>query len=434
MTCMLLIRRCMIGVLLTAVTLELTVGALQAREPDAPPLLLIDGETLHGQLVAIDQGALTLQSPEAESPTQTLKAGEWLRWSHPVPPPPRPRVYFSASTCLVTKQDWSEKVPLRIEGEQVTIDSRLFGSVVVERQQVDSILLEAAKEPAMARRLLAEASQPNPKADRVWLLQGDLLLGKVVRFDGKQLHFSLEGQAVPIAASRIAAIAFAQPVHRPRPQSAATSLVGFADGSLLEVTHLQSNRKQLELTTVQGWHWKSRRASLLCFVQSLAPKIAYLSDLTPANYRHTPYFSLTWPLARNHALTGGPLTVVGHRYAKGLAMHSASRVVYRVPKEARQFCAEIALNDITSENSDLLQPDSLQRGSVVFRVYLYRTDAAGQGGLTSVYESPVVRGGEKPRTVRVDLAGAQAIVLVVDYADFGDEFDHANWLDARLVP
>jgi hypothetical protein len=44
-----------------------------------------------------------------------------------------------------------------------------------------------------------------------------------------------------------------------------------------------------------------------------------------------------------------------------------------------------------------------------------------------------VRGDAKPQAVSVDLRGAKGITLTVDFADRGDELDHAVWLDARLV-
>ena len=93
------------------------------------------------------------------------------------------------------------------------------------------------------------------------------------------------------------------------------------------------------------------------------------------------------------------------------------RGVYRIPQGASTFAAELALDDTAGT-----------AGSVVFRVYLVTAE-----GLKPAYESPVVRGGEPPIPVQVPLADASALVLVVDYADYGDERDHANWLDARFV-
>jgi hypothetical protein len=35
--------------------------------------------------------------------------------------------------------------------------------------------------------------------------------------------------------------------------------------------------------------------------------------------------------------------------------------------------------------------------------------------------------------VEVDLTGAKRVSLLVDFADRGDELDHVNWLDARMI-
>ena len=63
-------------------------------------------------------------------------------------------------------------------------------------------------------------------------------------------------------------------------------------------------------------------------------------------------------------------------------------------------------------------------GSVGFRVFV-------DGQVR--YASPVVRGGQAPLPISVDVAGAKRLDLVVDFADRADQVDHADWLDARLV-
>ena len=98
-------------------------------------------------------------------------------------------------------------------------------------------------------------------------------------------------------------------------------------------------------------------------------------------------------------------------------MHSTSRLVYDLRDRFRMFAAEVALDDL-----------SRGRGSVTYRVFLER-----DGAWAAAYESPIVRGGDAPLPVRVGVEGASRIALVVDYADFGDVLDRANWLNARLI-
>ena len=52
---------------------------------------------------------------------------------------------------------------------------------------------------------------------------------------------------------------------------------------------------------------------------------------------------------------------------------------------------------------------------------------------TTAYESPIIRGGEPPTPISLDLKGASRLALIVEFADRGDELDHANWLNARLL-
>ena len=105
-------------------------------------------------------------------------------------------------------------------------------------------------------------------------------------------------------------------------------------------------------------------------------------------------------------------------YDKGLGMHSPSRVVYRLDGQYVRFAAELAIDDRAGD-----------QGSVVFRIF----SEAGQGTWNEVFTSRVVRGGEAPVPISVDIRQARHIALVVEQADRGDQLDRANWLDARLV-
>jgi hypothetical protein len=135
------------------------------------------------------------------------------------------------------------------------------------------------------------------------------------------------------------------------------------------------------------------------------------------DYLHIPYLSVRWQYGRNRNLLGDRLCVQDNEYAKGLAMHSTSRLAYSLDERDLRFDALLAVDDSAG-----------QGGSVVFRVFLDRA-----GGWRSVFESPTIHGGDEPRPCSVDLTGASRIALVVDFADRADELDHADWLDARIV-
>lgn len=396
--------------LLLAFACSFAARAAIAQDTSAGTLMLAAGESVPGDVVALRDGTLTIKSDE--SPSAEYAADQWLRWNHLQPPAARPRVLFAQQSQLVAKTDWTGQVPIRIDGDLVTVASACVGEVSLAREAVRCVLLEAAKEPVLAQRLTAEADAPATD-DRVWLVEGDLLVGRVLSFDGTMLEFDFAGQTTSLLASSIAAVALAG--EQPAETQPADYLIGFEDGSVLEADELELSSGKLSLRA-SGVSLVDKSASQLVYLQRLAG-VTYLSDLEPVDFKHTPYFTIAWPLARDQALAGGVLTAGGQRYAKGLAMHSAARAVYRVPEGATSLAGELAIDDSAGGG-----------GSAVFRVYRVTAE-----GLESAFESDIVRGGEAPQPVTVDVTGATAVVLVVDYADYGDQQDHADWLDARFV-
>jgi hypothetical protein len=155
----------------------------------------------------------------------------------------------------------------------------------------------------------------------------------------------------------------------------------------------------------------------LQFVQPVGGQAVYLSDLAPIGFRHIPYLTLAWGYGQDRSVLGGRLRSGGAAYLKGLGMHSTSRLAYRLDGKYKRLKAELALDETAG-----------REGSVVYRVYT--ADESGQ--FKPAYESPIVRGGDPPTAISIDVTGARGLALIVEHADRGDVQDHANWLDARL--
>jgi hypothetical protein len=125
-----------------------------------------------------------------------------------------------------------------------------------------------------------------------------------------------------------------------------------------------------------------------------------------------PFLSLAWPFKTDANVTGSQLRAAGHPYAKGIGMHSAARLTHRLAAGYKAFEADVALDDQVGG-----------AGSAIFSVYVDDRLA---------FKSDVIRGGAKPTPIKVDTTGGKRLSLMVEFADRGDEQDHANWLDARL--
>jgi hypothetical protein len=308
----------------------------------------------------------------------------------------------------------------------------LFGEVRLRREMVRGVVLaqqrhvrdrEELMEQILPRRSPAP-SQARHESDLVLLSNNDRVRGKVTAIERGSLAVETAAGAVKLPLSRVEAVGFgsadvrgAEPSPAPSLQRRGIWVVGLRDGSLIYAREVVASGKELRIVVDETLTLAGGDASDVVFLQRLGTPVVYLSDLEAVDYRHVPYLSLEWPLARDRSVTGGPLKVGGKRYLKGLGMHSASRVTYRLDGKYSRFNAAVAIDD-----------SAQGRGSVTFGVYVVRN-----GKLSEAHNSDIVRGGDAPRQVSVDVAAAQALVLTVDFAERGDEMDRADWLDARVV-
>jgi NPCBM/NEW2 domain/Bacterial Ig domain len=115
----------------------------------------------------------------------------------------------------------------------------------------------------------------------------------------------------------------------------------------------------------------------------------------------------------NGAGDGKKLTVAGVGYTKGLGVHGLSDVRYAMSGKCTSFTARVGIDDEVGSN-----------GSSVFQVW---ADGA------KLYESAVLTGAMGSVPVSVNVTGKTELKLIV--TNVGDDwsYDHADWLNAKLV-
>jgi NPCBM/NEW2 domain/Bacterial Ig-like domain/FG-GAP-like repeat len=111
------------------------------------------------------------------------------------------------------------------------------------------------------------------------------------------------------------------------------------------------------------------------------------------------------------ARDGKTLTLNGATFAHGFGVNAPSDIVYEVSGCIR-FRSDVGVDDEVGT-----------KGSVVFEVFLDGT---------RVYDSGVMRGSTRTKSISLDLTGKSELHLTT--TDGGDttEFDHADWADTRL--
>jgi len=150
-------------------------------------------------------------------------------------------------------------------------------------------------------------------------------------------------------------------------------------------------------------------------------KIVYLSDLESETREWTPYFKTSKEIPAlsqffapkaDRSLHAGPMVLDRKTYAKGLALHSRTRVVYRLPDKFHRFKATVGIDDRVRPQGNarlVIQGDD--------RVLLETT----------------VTGQEPAKPVDLDLSGIRRLSILVDYgADF-DIGDHVDLGEARIL-
>lgn len=322
---------------------------------------------------------------------------------------------------------------VRIEDTSVTIASRLWGEVRLDRQLVRCCFISPPADP-LARDRGWQSLRVREPADRVLLLNRDSLVGKLLPTTERNggglfglvslgIALSDTAPATQVPLEEINAINFQASPER---ESRSECLLGFHDGSLVASSMLTRDESGMTyITTAAGASLQLHTDELLKHLEFIQPRnetIDYLSDLPALGYKFFPYLELAWPLGISTNTLGGKLRSAGHVVFQGIGMHSTSRVAYDLDRRYRRFEAELALDD-----------HAQRQGSVVYRVLVERENESGQPAWNLAFTSPIINGSGPPLAITLDVNDATHLALVVEAADRADTCDYANWLNARLV-
>jgi alpha-galactosidase len=115
----------------------------------------------------------------------------------------------------------------------------------------------------------------------------------------------------------------------------------------------------------------------------------------------------------NKSVDDHPLSIGGKRFDRGVGTHANGTFRILLGAKAERFTTAVGVEDEVG-----------QRGSITFKV-------TGDG--KTLWESGVMRGGDRAKQASVDLRGVKVLVLSVNDAGDGINFDHADWADAQIV-
>jgi hypothetical protein len=374
-----------------------------------PPLgIPAEGPAFRGQLIAADGASWKLRFADAAA-RREIAGADLALWGGFVEPAQGLRVLLAGGGLVLL--DAAE-----IKGEQLRGESQLFGKVDLPLELIAGMVFRPSLDRAGDDQLAVRIDASSGQTDRVLLENGDELTGTIAGLEDKVLSLQTADK-VDVETKTIAAVIFNPTLIQKSRPSGLRALVGFSDGSRVTAIAITADKNIAQIKLIGGAVLTCSTDAIVA-LQPLGGRAVYLSDLKPAGYRHIPYLQLAWPFFADRSVLGSQLRAGGKLYAKGLGMHAPARITYDLDRAYRRFETQVAID-----------AEAGSGGSAVFRVF---TDD-GSGAWQERAASETVRGGDPPAPLSVDVSGAKRISLLVDFADHGDELDHADWLNARLV-
>jgi hypothetical protein len=288
--------------------------------------------------------------------------------------------------------------------------------VQIPAAAVAGILVSVPDGPVEKTHAFSQVFGRRAKSDTVLLINGDRLAGDLSSFDQAAIKLSQGGKILQIPLLRVRGIAFSSeltslpPPHKPRIE------VTLGDGS--QLTGWNASREPggpLRFSSVLASNLELP-LSVVAAIRFLDGRTTYLSDLQPIESRTAPYFGAptTAPPSPGQNAAGGPLTVRGKPYTRGLGTRSSSRVIYDLGGAFRAFQATVAIDDYARG-----------KGSVRFAV---EADGA------RVWTSGLVTGSSRPLAVGpIEVLGKRRLALIVEYGELADVDDWADWCDAIVI-
>lgn len=361
-----------------------------------------------------------------DNPARDISKDRLIRWGAAVDSQQGPQILLVDGSLLVADPIGD---PPAIVGEALRVELNLFDAGGPTERQVNlpldgvrGVLFRLPSELHKRDRLLDELVDPERRTDVVVLENGDQLKGAITALDESNVKLMIDAAETEIDIDRVTALAFSSALARRDNEKQERIIVSTADGSRFFAQRLDPGPSasaaygKIELAGVAAI---PVTISKIVGLQPLGKQIDYLSDLKPHSYKHLPLLDVEWPYYEDRSALGNRLRSDGKIYHKGLGMHSTARLTYKLAKPYQRLEADLAIDGATTAG-----------GSVTYRVLL----DDGSGKWKSAFTSRIIRGGDLPRPMSIDISKAKRISLVVDFAERGDVQDHANWLDARLVP
>ena len=253
--------------------------------------------------------------------------------------------------------------------------------------------------------------------DRILLTNGDVVRGFItaISADGISIEGTLGETLIP-RATIVAARFTAPTASHPASPYQVVSLQSSGRLTLREIDWSGDVVKGIS----PGGGEVLIEAQRILDVELFGGKWEWLSHHTPISFQHTPMLATSklavsqgWDYVRDRNVLGKPLRVAGKTYRHGLGVHSRATLTFDLKGKYREFVTAYGMDDDSGAHADV---------SVSILV-----DGRPR------HDRQHIRRGKLHEAIRLDVAGAKRIELIVDFGDNGDIQDRFNWIEPALI-
>ena len=312
-----------------AVSLLILMAFFSLAQAQSPLVAPVDGQPFPARLVSVDaQGNLGF---DAAGEARTLAAADLVSWGKAAELRKGPIVVLADGGLLPAAVLGADKADL-------SVDSARLGTLKLPLDSLAGIVYRLPPHPAELDALLDRVARGQDQTDRLILDNGDEVAGLIAGMESDKVKVKGNLGPVEIVVRGIVALVFNPALRQPPAARAGAAWIGLGDGARLLAAQWQLEGDALELTTCFGAKWKAAATDVV-FLMPQASRAVYLSDIRPDEYRFLPYLETKWPYKADRNVTGGQLRCGGRLYLKGLGLHSAARLSYRLDRPWRRHAA-----------------------------------------------------------------------------------------------
>jgi hypothetical protein len=318
--------------------------------------------------------------------------------------------------------------PQSLAGDELVWENPTVGELRLPLRSVVAIVSRGQQQQPQQQQHLEDALAAGGAAnqrseDVVTLGNADVVRGIISGVTGSRVSVQqTDGQTIDVPLETVARITFASTgatsfaTANSDSRSAARQrafCVGLADGSFVVAHSVRLSGEKVTIELSEGSVPRTIALAAVTSVEQINGPVIWASALPMSDPVQRPLFDLSWPARTDRSVDGEPIRVGDRTFARGIGVHSYSRLSFALDPAWRAFRTQYAI------------AGEWPYANVTVRIKL--DDRV-------VHERSDVRSGTLAQPVLIELSGGEMLLtLEVDYGKNYDVQDRFNWIEPAFL-